>query len=464
MTNSEPPLYEGLPMATPPNPEVVEREKEKLSALENEGFLTRTLGYLKLIGPGYMQSALTLGGGTAAASLFAGAAFGYQLLWVAPVAMLLGVIMLSAIAHQTLSTGLRPFAAMRRYAGPFFAYGWAIGALLSSIIWHFAQYSLASAVLVDMGDAVSLSFPPWAMGMVVLAFSITVALMYGASPRWLKVFEISLKAMVWIIILCFGMVVVRTGVSDFGSLVSGFFSFKIPDSAQGVVGSTVVLSGLAAAVGVNMVFLYPYSLQARGWGKEHRSLAKYDLWVGMFIPYVLASSLMVIATANTLHGEFDGKTLSPVEAAQSLSLVVGPTFGRFIFNLGILAMALSSITLQMLCCGFACSEMFGFKVGGLRYRLALMLPAPGFLGAVFWGDIKIWLAVPTSILCGFLLPIAYLGFIKLQRSREYMGSEQPKGMRGAAWLFGMGAATLVLIVFLGWYAITKGPAYLKGIF
>ena len=43
--------------------------------------------YLKLLGPGYLQSAMTLGGGTASASLFAGAVFGYQLLWVAPVAM-----------------------------------------------------------------------------------------------------------------------------------------------------------------------------------------------------------------------------------------------------------------------------------------------------------------------------------------------------------------------------------------
>ena len=83
--------------------------------------VARTLGYLRLMGPGYLQSAMTLGGGTAAASLFAGAAFGYSLLWVAPVAMLLGVVMLSAISYQTLSTGVRPYEAMRRYAGePFF--------------------------------------------------------------------------------------------------------------------------------------------------------------------------------------------------------------------------------------------------------------------------------------------------------------------------------------------------------
>jgi manganese transport protein len=48
--------------------------------------------YLHTLGPGYMQSAMTLGGGSAFAALFAGAAFGYQLLWVAPLGMFLGLL------------------------------------------------------------------------------------------------------------------------------------------------------------------------------------------------------------------------------------------------------------------------------------------------------------------------------------------------------------------------------------
>ena len=52
----------------------------------------------------------------------------------------------------------------------------------------------------------------------------------------------------------------------------------------------LILSGLAAAVGINMVFLYPYSLLARGWGREHRRLARFDLYAGMLVPYTLAAS------------------------------------------------------------------------------------------------------------------------------------------------------------------------------
>ena len=99
-----------LPMVQPPDPEVLAAEKKWLVSLEDASPLTRWSFFLKRGGPGYLQSALTLGGGTAAATLMAGGAFGYSLLWVAPVSMLLGLAVLSAVAHQTLSTGKRTAA------------------------------------------------------------------------------------------------------------------------------------------------------------------------------------------------------------------------------------------------------------------------------------------------------------------------------------------------------------------
>jgi Mn2+/Fe2+ NRAMP family transporter len=410
---------------------------------------------------------MTLGGGTAAASLFAGALFGYQLLWVAPLAMVLGVIMLSAVSYQTLSTGLRPFEAMCRFAGKPLAYGWAIGALLSSIIWHFPQYNLAANCLVDMGMVVGMEgLSPALMGFVVLAWALALSMLYGRSSAMVRVYERILKYMVWGIVLCFGWVVLRTGIRDWGELIGGFVPFNIPAEKNGVAGLTLVVSGLAAAVGVNMVFLYPYSLLARGWGREHRRLARFDLYVGMLLPYVLATCLMVIATANTIYLDpgFVSERLSVQDAAASLALGVGDTTGRVVFNLGILGMALSSITLQMLCAGFVCMELFGFKVGSWQYRLTTLIPAPGVLGPLLWSKYAVWLAVPTTILCGFLLPAAYVGFILLQRSGAYLGGDLPRGGRARLWLLGMVFATLVLVVFLAWEAISELPDYMSGLF
>ena len=108
-----------VPMVNPPDPAQLAEERAWLVELEGAPRLRRWAAFLRRGGPGYMQSALTLGGGTAAATLIAGGAFGYNLLWVAPVSMLLGVAILSAVAHQTLSTGRRPLQAVREHAGPF---------------------------------------------------------------------------------------------------------------------------------------------------------------------------------------------------------------------------------------------------------------------------------------------------------------------------------------------------------
>ena len=225
-------------------------EDAHLEALDAKPFLPRTLGYLRLMGPGYMQSAMTLGGGTAFASIFAGAAFGYQLIWVAPLAMILGIIVLSAVAYQTLSTGERPFLAMKRHAGPFFAYGWAFSGIFSSIIWQFAQYALASAMLVEIAKQSGFVVESWKMGLVALAWCVSVALLYDATPRFVRLYENIIKAMVWFIIACFGFVVIKTGIPSPDELLDGFVSFRIPGENKGVQGLTLVVSVWLGAVGV----------------------------------------------------------------------------------------------------------------------------------------------------------------------------------------------------------------------
>lgn len=447
-------------------------ESMQLAELNAASPARRVLGYAKLMGPGYMQSAMTLGGGTAFSAIFAGAAFGYELLWVAPLGMILGIIVLAAVAHQTLSTGEEPFAAMKRHAGGFFAYGWGIAAILSSIIWQFAQYALASSMLVLLAGQLGWQDAPrWAMGLMALAWCVGVALMYDRSPKLVRVYENLLKAMVWLIIACFAVVVFKTGVPSPGKLLPGLVP-HIPEPAPVAGGDpiqpiTLIVSGLAAAVGVNMLFVYPYTLRRRGWGRGHRTLAKYDLIFGMFVPYAIAASLILIAAASVLHFEspelFDGRGTGPDRVAEILAAPerLGPVVGVWVFSLGIIAMALSSITMQMLCSGFACETMFGWKRGRTMHIVGTMLPAIGVLGSVFWSEMRLWIAVPTTVFCGLLMPLACIGFIILQRSREYLGDDKPRGAMGTAWIIGMVIATVILIAGVGKSLITEVPGYLK---
>ena len=432
-------------MATPPDPQRLAAEKDLLRELEHAPVAKRWRGYMKFIGPGYMQSAMTLGSGTAASSLFAGAVFGYDLLWVAPIGMLLGILAMGAVSHQTLSTGERVLPAMAKHAHPVVAWGFALAAMVASIVWHFPQYNLAAFSLVDAAKTLGVDgVPPMAASVFVLAWAVLLSTIYGKSPRLVRVYERFLKYIVWGIVVMLLWVLLNTE-TDWGAVLRGFIP-SLPEDRSGFRSLDLAVAGIAAAVGVNMLLLYPYSLLARGWGREHRGLARFDLFAGMLVPYALASSLMVIAAANTLGDVDVDKSAAVGKMAGVLGEVVGPVAGTLIFDLGMLAMALSTITLHMVCCGFVAMEWFGLPFGSLRQRLCMLLPVPGCLAPLFWGDLAVYLAIPTTILCGSMLPIAYVGFLLLQRSKSYLGGDRQRGLGGLVATGGLLVAMLVIVV------------------
>jgi hypothetical protein len=224
-------------------------------------------------------------------------------------------------------------------------------------------------------------------------------------------------------------------------LLKGFFGFHIPSDRQGI---TIVLGLLGAAVGVNMTFLYPYTLLARGWGREHRGLKNFDLATSMFFPFVLATSLVVMACANTLHVR-GIEVQGAVDAAHALEPLVGLTFGRVIFSFGIFGMCFTTLVIEMVICGFVLSEMFHFECRGWAYRTATMVANIGILGAFY--KMPFWLPVLTSSFNLLMMPVAYACFLILQNRRSYLGDEVSRGPKG--WFWNALLALAVLFVAAG---------------
>ena len=146
-------LRRGLPMVEQLDQEALEQEVQALRDIDaRPSRFTRWKGYWKLSGPGWMQSAVTLGAGSAASSIFAGSMYGYKLLWIQPVSMFLGVIMFAAIGKQVLVTRARPYDVFWKKLHPSLALFWGFNVLLASIVWQFPQYSLGTAVVRDIFD------------------------------------------------------------------------------------------------------------------------------------------------------------------------------------------------------------------------------------------------------------------------------------------------------------------------
>ena len=325
------------PLVAPAGGEAVERERELLREINARPLPGRLAGYVKLSGPGWLQSALTLGGGSLAGSLYLGVIAGFGLLWLQPVAMILGICMLSAIGYVTLSTGLRPFRAINKHVNPALGWGWLLASGAANVIWALPQYSLACS-------AAQKNLLPGVLGPdsgtpdgvakavvcgVLLAIAVAVTFSYGSGHWGVRVFEATLKILVGLIVLCFVAVVVRlttAGGLDWGAVFAGFVPdlgalFRPAPALQSLIDGVAdpagrefwttrvtdsqrdeLMTAFATAVGINMTFLLPYSMLGRGWGREHRGLGIFDLATGMFVPFFLATTCVVIASATQFHG------------------------------------------------------------------------------------------------------------------------------------------------------------------
>lgn len=504
----------------------MKRDTDLLTTLRDENGWNRTKAYLTLSGPGWLQSALKLGAGSMSGSLYLGVLSGFSLLWLQPMAMVLGIVMLSAIGYVVMSTGERPFKAINEHVSPVLGWGWAMAALAASVLWAVPQYSLAIGVVQQnllpgwFGPA---GFITEAQGKGIIALLLLigctgVAWSFDRRGTGIKVFDWILKGMVMLIVICFVGVVFRLGISpdgldwaairqgfipDFGLLFSPAATFQplleavAPEHREYwrelLVDRQrdVMVASAAASAGVNGTFLFAYTLLRRGWGREFRIFSKVDLVVGMFIPFALATSCVVIAGASQFHTlpqvgfidqapegqgpsarqltEFNellagrlsagGEAVAPAalqaglagvsEAerrlaatlvtrdafglAASIEPFTGPVVANIFFGLGVLGMCVSSIILQMLVAGFVVCEVLDRPHQGWTLRIGSLAAAASAFVPFFWTKAYFWLAVPTSVFASMLIPIAYTTFLLMMNQPSLLKAEMPRGKRRVAW-------------------------------
>jgi len=531
----------------------LESDRKLLKEARKKGTMASLGAFSKLSGPGWLQSAITLGGGSLASALYLGVLGGYSLLWLQGVAVILGVIMLGAISYVTLSTDEKPFPAINRHISPVLGWAWAIGTLMANMVWCMPQFSLSVAavqqnllpgimgsdgLLGNMGGKIVTCAILWTIAFAIVMQS-------GNKGKGTKIFEWILKGLVGLIIISFLGVVLKltfVGALDWGAILKGF----IPDIGQffrpsetympfinavspefqsywtdKIVGmqQNVMIAAAAAAVGINQTFLMPYSMLNKGWDKDFRGQAIFDLGTGLVIPFILVTSCVVIASASQFHtrpgtglldpgvsapakleGQYsnllDGRLKAEMKSgyaalpkeektvrlealpeadkkmaamlvkrdafnlAESLTPLMGHTFSSVIFGIGVLGMGLSTIIILMLISGFVVCEMFGFPHGGKEHKWGCMLASVGVLGPFIWtGKTLFWLAVPTSVFCMMLLPIAYVTFFLMMNSKALMGGAMVTGVKRNVWNIMMGIASLGALIAAGWSVWNRPPLF-----
>ncbi len=527
-------------------------EAAELDVINSQPLLERWGSYTKKSGPGWLQGAITLGGGSLAGALYLGVFMGYHMLWLQPLAMILGVIMLSAISYVTLSTGQRPFGAIKTHVSPVLAWAWIIATLMANIVWCMPQFALATAAVQQ--NLLGGKNTGLASTGVICTFFLIVGLIinyfYESGNKGIKLFEIILKAMVGIVVISFFGVVgalAFAGNLDFKAIFAGFWpdfsllaspapTFLTAIAATGDFAAfwtaeisksqrDIMMTAFGTAVGINMTFLLPYSMLRKSWGKSHRGLAIFDLSIGLIVPFVLATTCVVIAAASQFHSRYDdvldaaGKVKPAMERAfaeqankrvafadpvafatltdeakavardtlpladrelaamlatrdnmnlaSALEPLTGNAIAQVVFGIGVLGMAVSTIIILMLINGFTLCEMLGRpNHRGIHFIGTLIAGLGGFLGPLyFWANAtsKAALAVPTSVIGGAMIPIAYFTFLLLMNSSSLLGDARPRGAQAVKWNVLMAIATIIATGGSIWVLLGKGTPGMIGI-
>jgi Mn2+/Fe2+ NRAMP family transporter len=477
------------------------KQSDPLQNISSLSFWKKTALYTKLSGPGWIQAAVTLGGGTLVGGLYLGVIGGYEFLWLQPLAMLCGIIMLAALSYITLSKDKfedRPFELAKKHVSPVLGWGWLLATIIANVVFCASQFALgADAVQGNLGGG---KINPFVITSIFFVFSLFLIWLYSGEGKTSRIIDSVIKGLVAIIVLCFLGVVITLALNgaiewkalfsgmlpDFSALFrpvdtylphineagnySSFWEDYISNSQR-----NIIIGAFGTAVGINMTFLLPYSLIKKKWNKTHRELSRYDLFLGLFIPFILGASCLIISTASQFHAKKDSiineiayhnvldkrltaefpdfanftndkktslrqgtsqvdKDLSVMLAKRSandLANALVPFLGKwsqFIFGIGILAMALSTMLVHMMMNGFAISEAFGKPGQQKLFLLGAAIPAlSGLFSPLIWaGTVKSALVVPASVIATTLLPIAYLIFLLLMNSKKVLGEELPK--------------------------------------
>jgi Mn2+/Fe2+ NRAMP family transporter len=545
----------------------LEKDRQEIKQAQQEGTVSTFFTYLKLAGPGWLQSAITIGGASLGGALFLGVIGGAELLWIQPLAVILGVCMLSAIAYVALSADKRPFDAMIEHVNPVLAWGWLVATILANVVWAAPQFGLATAALRKnlfpgtLGAEHMDKVPATLICVIPIAVvAIGLVWLYDTGLTGVKIFEGVIRAIVALVVVSFIGVVIKLSFAEdgiqWGKVLMGYIPDisllwsppdellaevrKVPEQYQAFWEEYIVskqqdeiITAAAAAVGINMTFLMPYSMLKKGWDEDFRGLAVFDLFTGMLIPFLLVTSCIVIASMNRFHtqpvegllgdsktkdvpvrlkksfhslalqrievqvekeGSFKGVSESEFQKlkangsseeldslvsklskddqrmaamlvnrdtfalANSLEPLLGEFISQYVFGIGVVGVAISTILIMMMINGFAISEALGFPNHGWVYKLSAAIPGLSFLAPLFWEGSMAYLVVPTSIFGAILLPIAYLSFWIMMNQKSLLGDDLPTGQT-RLWINVVLGITTVLSGIASLYSLWKSQGW-----
>ena len=314
--------------------------------------------YVRSFGPGLVMVLTWLGAGDVIDMGTAGANYGYALMWMFVLAVLLRFLFVSLIARYQLCNqfgeGVLDGLARLHPAYPPLIF-------VAVVVMGHIYGAYMSRGIGEIGRNVAGFGEPWQWALLWSAIGVT--LVFRPSYR-----RIEAVFMAFLAILSVSFVGSALWVGfDAGELARGLVRLEMPGRHGAYDPWHVALAMVGAVGGSLMNLVYPYFLEAKGWrGPAYRRVQLYDLLLGILVMLVLNLSVWILG-AELLYPDRHIEHLE--DLPNLLTSVLGPA-GGLLFYAGIFSAVYTSVIGHAV--GLGCLGSHAW----LRWRAGAGAPIP----------------------------------------------------------------------------------------
>ena len=507
------------------------KEANILEKAHAQGGIKKVLTFSRISGPGIWLTLAALSAGSLIGSLGLGQWLGTEALWVQASAMVLGIFSLWAISQISLNTQQSLFSLMKNEWNPSLAWWFAGSALVTNFAWCMPQFRFGAEItgsvlfptLDNKGGKIGVAF-------VMLCLSIFLSFWYERSGLHSKLFQWILRLILLSLIICLGASVCLL-IPGSNLSLSNIFSGFLPDlnhlttispRFEALLAQTgefrsfweenlisrqkeLILITFSSTLGVNLLFSIPLLLLGRGWRRRHNQFAKFNLFFGLFIPFVLCSSCLTILSAvahqkmidslseevstTMVHSASESQTISTLlreriifevgeeqfqklppfqqdEKIESLSkpnLILAHLVSQsnskkwihylsdsgkepiqYLLGIVVLLISFSTIVILMVLNGHLVCEILGKPHKGAPFQMGSLLLAVSSVGPFVLSDQDGWVADPSYFLSLAIIPYLLLSFLFMLNNKELLGRQCPQGIKGFTLNLGVCLSFLLL--------------------
>lgn len=358
--------------------------------------------YIRRIGPGIITAALVFGPGSLTINTKLGASFGYSLLWV----LILTVILMTAFTNMSARIGLDSQVSfierIKKEMGKPLAFLVGIGIFLVTASFQ-AGNTVGAAVAFS--ELFSTSLILW----ITLFTFLAIFLLFFKS--FYKILEKLMIGLVILMLVSF-LLTIMMASPDIFEIVKGF----VPSVPKG--SEYLIITLTASSFSIVGAFYQSYLVSEKGWEEHELKDCMRESRTGIIVLGLLSTLVMLCASAVLHQNNIE------VRSASDLGMALEPLFGPFtssVFMVGFFAASFSSMIGNATIGGVVLADTFFSESNLSSLRVRLMIILVVLIGAVvayIFGALPLELIIFAQGITIMIVPMAAVIILIFANSKK----------------------------------------------